>query len=96
MSKKKRDKRADGSIRRRYRAEAIAKWNKNGGTCWLCGGPIDLNRKFPDPLSLEADHVIPVSVGGHVLGRVEPAHRICNIRRGNKTRGLIGPTSRDW
>lgn len=55
-------------------------------------------------MSFEVDEIIPVSKGGDPLlfENTQPAHRICNQRKGNgsrrpdrpKGRGL--PTSEDW
>lgn len=56
----------------------------NSDTCWLCGGYIDPSLKFPDPLSKSADHVIPISQGGHNHGELRPAHLGCNKSRGRK------------
>lgn len=51
--------------------------------CHLCGEPIDRTLKWPDPLSGSADHLEPVSRGGHNHGPLQPAHLGCNSRRGN-------------
>nr|DAM59856.1 MAG TPA: HNH endonuclease [Caudoviricetes sp.] len=55
-------------------------------------------------MSFEVDEVVPVSRGGSPIDRanVQPAHRICNQRRGNRmpgdagTAGLAVRRSRDW
>jgi 5-methylcytosine-specific restriction endonuclease McrA len=51
--------------------------------CYLCGG-----APTPDD-PLEADHVLPLSMGGGHRGNLRPAHRSCNRRKGgaNKVRG---------
>lgn len=56
------------------------------------------------PMSFEVDEIVPVSKGGDPLdfANTQPAHRICNQRKGNGARhkatykpsGL--PTSREW
>jgi hypothetical protein len=44
--------------------------------CYLCGGA-------PTPTDpLEADHVVPLSLGGEHRGNLRPAHRSCNRRKG--------------
>lgn len=93
---KRGDPRHNGSIRRRYRARALAELRENGGKCWLCGEHIDLARRWPDPLCFVADHVTPYAVSGDPHGQTKPAHKVCNERRGSKTAGMIGHTSRDW
>lgn len=51
-------------------------------TCALCGGP-------PAPGNpLEADHVVPLSLGGDKsTENLQPAHKRCNIRKGGRNRG---------
>lgn len=83
---------ANGARRNELRA-----WLKAQGLpCAICGQPIDYSlewwvdptdgRRKRHPLSFEVDEVVPVSRGGDPLSRsnVQPAHRICNQRRGNK------------
>lgn len=59
-------------------------------------------------MSFEVDEVVPVSLGGDPLdfANTQPAHRICNQRKGNGCRRHRGgatkpdpkplPTSREW
>lgn len=55
-------------------------------------------------MSFEVDEIVPVSRGGSPIDRanVQPAHRICNQRRGNRMPGDAGAAglavkkSRDW
>ena len=74
--------------------------------CALCGQPIDYSLPPGNPMSFEVDEIVPVSCGGDPLdiNNCQPAHRICNQRRGNKplsalnVRPLTKPptTSTDW
>lgn len=70
----------------------------NGEPCAICGQPIDLSlpqwyvdprdgRRKRAPWSLECDEIVPVSMGGSPIdeSNVQPVHRACNIRKGNKT-----------
>ncbi len=57
----------------------------------------------PHPMAAEVDEVVPVSLGGSPFDRsnCRLAHRICNVRRGNGTRGrreAVKPltTMRSW
>lgn len=51
--------------------------------CGICASPIDQQLRYPDPGSLSLDHVLPLALGGaHALGNVQPAHLMCNIRKG--------------
>lgn len=58
-------------------------------TCWLCGQWIDPDLPTNHPRSFNADHVIPVSMGGSNHGRLRASHKDCNQRRGAK---LPNPT----
>lgn len=72
--------------------------------CAICGQPIDYDLPPGDPMSFELDEIIPVSRGGSPfdIDNVQPAHRICNQRKGNKIGGGQGetrdqlPWSRQW
>lgn len=55
--------------------------------CALCGEQIDKTLKAPHPRSAVADHIDPVSRGGHNLGPLQPAHKDCNEKKYNKTAG---------
>ena len=88
---------ANGHARRQVRA-----WLKAQGLpCHICGMAIDYDLPAGDPMSFEADEIVPVSKGGSPIDRanVAPAHRICNERRGNKSlaalNGSISPRPRD-
>ena len=91
---------SNGARRRAIRA----RWRAMGEPCRLCGRPIDYSLPAGHPMSFEVDEIVPVSKGGDPLdfANTQPAHRICNQRKGNgivrkgkpPKRGL--PTSRDW
>ena len=72
----------NGSRRRKLRARLKAM----GLPCAICGQPIDYDLPAGDPLSFEVDEIVPVSLGGDELdlANVQPAHRICNQRKGNR------------
>lgn len=91
---------ANGNARRKVRA-----WLKAQTLpCAICGRPIDYSLPAGDPMSFEVDEIVPVSRGGSPIDRanVQPAHRICNQRRGNRMPGDAGAAglavrkSRDW
>lgn len=54
--------------------------------CAICGAPIDYSLPARHPLSFEVDEIVPVSLGGSELewSNLQPAHRICNERKGNR------------
>lgn len=88
-----------------------------GRPCAICGKPIDYSlttwidpkdgRTKPHPMCYELDEIVPISLGGSPFDydNVQPAHRICNQRKGNKFKtigvdtphdALPIPTSRAW
>ena len=92
----------------------VASW---GLPCAICGRPIDYSlttwvdpkdgKRKRHPMSYELDEIVPISKGGsHIdIENVQPTHRICNQRRGNKPMrgrtvsdgsGNPLPTSREW
>ena len=89
-----------------HRRNELRRWLKvQGRPCHICGLPIDYGLPPGDPMSFEVDEIIPVSLGGNPLDKlnVGPAHRICNQRRGNRPvsdprrRGMLpNATSQEW
>lgn len=74
-------RRTNGSRRNKLRRSV----GSLGLPCALCGQPIDYALPAGHPMSYELDEIIPVSKGGDPYdpGNVQPAHRICNQRKGN-------------
>jgi 5-methylcytosine-specific restriction endonuclease McrA len=58
--------------------------------CAHCGWPIDLQLKWPHPLSWSADHIVPLSqlapddFRRWHISNLQPAHLRCNESRGAK------------
>jgi len=53
-------------------------WERDGGTCGICGLPAD-------PTLWELDHVVPLALGGlHEYANVQVSHRTCNRSKGAK------------
>jgi 5-methylcytosine-specific restriction endonuclease McrA len=53
---------------------------RDGWTCRLCGGLVDMTLEYPDRASKSLDHRFPISRGGkHVLANVQLAHLGCNL-----------------
>lgn len=71
---------------------------ENCPVCWLCGHAIDLNLRWPDPMSPAIDHVVPLSKGGapEDPANLRPSHLRCDQSRGNRMTGPKPPTSRPW
>jgi hypothetical protein len=60
-------------------------WQRDGGKCQICEKSIRLDVKWPNPLSMSVDHIVPLSKGGtDEESNVRAAHLGCNSRRGNK------------
>lgn len=56
------------------------------GICGICGKPVDMSIKYPDPLSPTVDHIIPINKGGHPtdINNLQLAHRWCNRMKSDK------------
>ena len=53
--------------------------------CGICGGQIDLSLEYPHPQSLQVDHIVPLARGGSNSKRnLQPAHQICNYKKGSR------------
>lgn len=58
---------------------------KTSTVCALCGMPLDKTLKFPHPMSISIDHIIPVAVGGRsTIDNLQATHLICNKSKGKK------------
>lgn len=78
--------------------------------CGICGKPVDMELKWPHPLSRCIDHIIPVAKGGHpsAMSNLQLAHVICNRQKSDKmfdvekvkkeeaVSNTVLPLSRDW
>ena len=82
--------RLEGALRRgaRVPGELIVPaevFERDGWVCGLCGEDVDRSLKWPDPMSVSLDHVIPVSMGGmHSMVNLQTAHLFCNVSKGNR------------
>lgn len=54
--------------------------------CGICGQPVDMHLKWPDPMSKTVDHIIPVAKGGHpsAIENLQLAHFKCNRLKSDK------------
>lgn len=60
-------------------------YEKDGGRCQLCKKKIDWSIRWPDPMSMSVDHIIPISKGGtDDITNVQATHFHCNSKRQNK------------
>lgn len=53
---------------------------------WMCfcGGHVDKTLKYPDPLSVSLDHIVPMSCGGgNTYANTQCSHLKCNVEKGN-------------
>jgi hypothetical protein len=56
--------------------------------CSLCGKKLNSKLRSTHNMGVTIDHVIPVSKGGTGdLANLNAAHRICNIKKGNRSLG---------
>ena len=57
--------------------------------CGICGKAVDMQLKYPHPLSPCVDHIIPVAKGGHPsdINNLQLAHWTCNRAKSDKIVG---------
>lgn len=80
---------ASSAIRDRAR-KRIAAQVRAGEPCALCGQPIDLSIRYPDPMSFTVDHIVPSSHGGtDHYEQLRPSHNHCNLARSNGPDGTV-------
>lgn len=77
----------------RYRQAiaAVRRRAAGGEPCILCGKPIDVTLKYPDPMSCTLQHIKQLANGGSLLdpSNHAPSHSVCNSRDGGR-RGRPG------
>lgn len=81
---------------------AVAKLRAQRLPCSLCGHEIDYSitgeaaRKHP--LAFQADHIVPLKLGGHPTDptNLAASHRICNLRKGGRLGIKRKGNSRRW
>jgi 5-methylcytosine-specific restriction endonuclease McrA len=60
-------------------------FDRDGWLCGICAEPIDRTLRYPDPMSVSLDHVMPLSRGGkHSRANTQAAHLICNVRKSDR------------
>ena len=59
---------------------------KTQNTCGICGYPVDVTLKPPNPMAPAIDHIIPVSKGGHpsAFENLQLSHAACNRQKSDK------------
>ena len=66
------------------RFDYVEIFERDNWICGICTKPIDNKLKWPNPMSVSLDHIVPVSRGGgHVKENVQSAHLSCNISKGS-------------
>ncbi len=69
---------------KRKREQLKRRVQREGLTCHICGGEIDVTLDRRDRMSFTADHMEPLARGGHLVrNELRPAHLSCNARRGD-------------
>lgn len=60
-------------------------FNRDGWVCGICGGGIDRELAYPDPMSASLDHVIPLAHDGeHSRANAQASHLVCNKRKNDR------------
>ena len=75
--------------RRWLKARALCIRLRQDDLCYLCKRPIDFTLKGGDPMSLEVDHIVPLTMGGAPFDQENLActHKICNGRKSDNLHG---------
>lgn len=88
---------SDPRHHRRYREHAQRlkrQWAAKRLPCHWCGKTLRFDvGGLPD--SVEADHLNPISAGGHWAGEMVPSCRRCNQSRGNKPADVYRATMQE-
>ena len=55
-------------------------------TCGICGQPVDMTLRYPNPMAKCVDHIIPLAKGGHPsdINNLQLAHWTCNRQKSDK------------
>lgn len=85
-----------GSLWRHAKAQCMATAEALNKPCAICGEPIDwqLTRaNCQHAMAATVHHIISLHHGGHPhhQSNLAPAHRGCNTRISNETRGITNP-----
>lgn len=69
----------------------VSKVRGRGDVCAICWHPIDYTLESPDPMSFEADHIVPMSKGGDPYDPAngQASHRCCNNWRKDKPMSYV-------
>ena len=60
-------------------------FERDNWICGLCDRPINSELRWPDPMSVSLDHVVPISRGGkHEIANAQASHLRCNMKKGNR------------
>jgi len=71
------------------KVDLLQLYNTHNWICGICDLKIDKRLKYPSPMRISHDHIIPLSKGGsHTYDNIQPAHLGCNISKGNRIKNL--------
>lgn len=87
----------DNTRRARYRGGSKVRavsyktiYDRDGGTCQICGKKVSTRYKWPSLLAGSMDHIIPLSKGGtHEERNIQLAHLGCNLSKNNRHAGQM-------
>lgn len=68
---------------RRHKSSPGYLARRDGSDCGICGDPVDLTLRHPNPMSGSVDHIIPVAHGGDVRSEsnLQLSHLRCNLTK---------------
>lgn len=69
-----------GATVERFKHQEI--FDRDNWRCGICGESIDSALKYPDPMSVSLDHIVPLARGGdHSRENTRASHLRCNVVR---------------
>lgn len=75
------------------RALGVTAWelaDRDGTACGICGTDVDMSLPPSDEMGPTRDHILPWSLGGSdEPDNLRLAHRLCNVRRGNRVQVAV-------
>lgn len=82
---RRRARKASGAAEVFWRSEIF---ERDGWVCGICAKKIDRSLRWPDPMSVSLDHILPLAHGGeHTRANTQAAHLICNSLKSDGVAG---------
>ena len=86
---RRRERKRSGTMSIKVRRPGLANLaERDQWRCGICRLRVDMERRYPDPLSPSLDHILPLSQGGrHERSNVQLSHLGCNVKKNDGRSG---------